>query len=168
MYSLINIRAPGLTSGLQGSVNVHRGALLLVPQWHCISSFVFYMLCCFHFRNDVSIMLYVKFMLYISCAMYFKEKFERSKHWKQSLILRILFRCLKDNTIAWCCCNISIISLYLKPSLKYSSKSQKCDPTDTDEMWKMIFNEHTFWITWHQGQGVKSHFLKKSSTRLSS
>ena len=35
-------RIPGLTSGLQGSVNVHRGALLLVPQWHCISSFVFY------------------------------------------------------------------------------------------------------------------------------
>ena len=35
-------RAPGLTSGLQGSVNVHRGALLLVPQWRCISSFVFY------------------------------------------------------------------------------------------------------------------------------
>ena len=33
-------RAPGLTSGLQGSVNVLRGALLLVPQ--CISSFVFY------------------------------------------------------------------------------------------------------------------------------
>ena len=25
-------RPPGLTSGLQGSVNVHRGALLLVPQ----------------------------------------------------------------------------------------------------------------------------------------
>ena len=25
-------RAPGLVSGLQGSVNVHRGALLLVPQ----------------------------------------------------------------------------------------------------------------------------------------
>ena len=25
-------RAPGLTSGLQGSVNVHRSALLLVPQ----------------------------------------------------------------------------------------------------------------------------------------
>ena len=35
-------RAPGLNSGLQGSVNVHRGALLLVPQWQCISSFVFY------------------------------------------------------------------------------------------------------------------------------
>ena len=38
-------RAPGLTSGLQGSVNVHRGALLLVPQWQCISSFVFYIAC---------------------------------------------------------------------------------------------------------------------------
>ena len=25
-------RAPGLTSGFQGSVNVHHGALLLVPQ----------------------------------------------------------------------------------------------------------------------------------------
>ena len=35
-------RAPGLTSGLQGSVNVHVGALLLVPQWQCINSFVFY------------------------------------------------------------------------------------------------------------------------------
>ena len=35
-------RVPGLTSGLQGSVNVHRGALLLVPQWQYISSFVFY------------------------------------------------------------------------------------------------------------------------------
>ena len=35
-------RAPGLTSGLQGSVNVNLGALLLVPQWQCISSFVFY------------------------------------------------------------------------------------------------------------------------------
>ena len=35
-------RAPGLTSGLKGSVNVHSGALLLVPQWQCISSFVFF------------------------------------------------------------------------------------------------------------------------------
>ena len=35
-------RAPGLTSGFQGSVNVQRGALLLVPQWQYISSFVFY------------------------------------------------------------------------------------------------------------------------------
>ena len=34
--------APGLTSGLQGSVNVHRVAQLLVPQGRCISSFVFY------------------------------------------------------------------------------------------------------------------------------
>ena len=35
-------RALCLTSGLQGSVNVHHGALLLVSQWQCISSFVFY------------------------------------------------------------------------------------------------------------------------------
>ena len=35
-------RAPGLTSDLQESVNVHRGALLLVPQWQCISSSVFH------------------------------------------------------------------------------------------------------------------------------
>ena len=35
-------RAPVLTSGLQGSENVHRGALLLVQQLRCISSFVFY------------------------------------------------------------------------------------------------------------------------------
>ena len=34
-------RAPGLTSGLQGSVYVLRGALLFVPQWQCISSFVY-------------------------------------------------------------------------------------------------------------------------------
>ena len=36
-------RAPALTSSLQGSVGVHRGALLLVPQWQYISSFVFYL-----------------------------------------------------------------------------------------------------------------------------
>ena len=42
------------------------------------------------------------------------------------------------------------------------SQSQKCDPTDTDEMWKMNFYYHTFWIMWHQGQDVKSHFLKNS------
>ena len=35
-------RSPSRTSGLQESVNVHRCALLLVPQWQCISSFVFY------------------------------------------------------------------------------------------------------------------------------
>ena len=37
-------RAPGLTSGLQGSVNFHLDALLLVPQRQCISPFVFYIL----------------------------------------------------------------------------------------------------------------------------
>ena len=35
-------RAPGLTSGFQGSRNVHRCALLLVSQRQCISSFVFF------------------------------------------------------------------------------------------------------------------------------
>ena len=35
-------REPDLTSSLQGSVKVHCGALLLVPQWQCISSLVFY------------------------------------------------------------------------------------------------------------------------------
>ena len=35
-------RAPGLTYGLQGYMNIQRGALLLVPQWRCISSFVFF------------------------------------------------------------------------------------------------------------------------------
>ena len=44
-------RAPGLTSGLQGFVNVHRGALLLVPQWQCISSFVFYIVLAIHFPS---------------------------------------------------------------------------------------------------------------------
>ena len=39
-------QAPGLTSGLQGSVNVHHGALLLMPQWQCICSFVFYIIPC--------------------------------------------------------------------------------------------------------------------------
>ena len=37
-----SFRAPGLTSGFQGSENVHRGALVLVPQRQCISSFVCY------------------------------------------------------------------------------------------------------------------------------
>ena len=35
-------RAPGLTSALQGSVNVHRGALLLVPQ--CASVLLYFTL----------------------------------------------------------------------------------------------------------------------------
>ena len=37
-------RAPGLTSGLQGSVNVHRGDLLLLPHWQCISFFLYFTL----------------------------------------------------------------------------------------------------------------------------
>ena len=37
-------RAPGLTSWFQGSGNVHRGALLLVSQWQCISFFLYFTL----------------------------------------------------------------------------------------------------------------------------
>ena len=33
---------PGHLSPLVSSVNFHRGGLLLVPQWQCISCFVFY------------------------------------------------------------------------------------------------------------------------------
>ena len=48
-------RAPSLTSGLQGFMNVHRGALLLVPQWQCMSSFVFktVLLCSLHSRETL-------------------------------------------------------------------------------------------------------------------
>ena len=35
-------RVPGLNSGLQGSLNVYRDDLLLLPHWQRISSFVFY------------------------------------------------------------------------------------------------------------------------------
>ena len=49
---------------------------------------------------------------------------------------------------------------YSSPLALFYSQSQKCDPTYTDEMWKMNFNYHTFWIMWHQGQNVKSQFLK--------
>ena len=38
-------RAPGLTSGLQGSMNAYRSALLMVPQWQCNNSFVLHMCC---------------------------------------------------------------------------------------------------------------------------
>ena len=45
-------RALGLTSGYQGSVNVYRGTLLLVLQWECISSFVFYILLYFTYKRQ--------------------------------------------------------------------------------------------------------------------
>ena len=51
-------RASGLTSGLQGSMNVHRGALLLVPQWQCISYFVFCIVY-IHYENFVMIFAYM-------------------------------------------------------------------------------------------------------------
>ena len=51
-------RAPGPASGLQGSVNVHQGALLLVPQWQCISSFVFYILVKWNIQISLSVQNY--------------------------------------------------------------------------------------------------------------
>ena len=57
-------RAPGLTSGLQGSVNVHRGAPLLVPLWQSISSFLFYTLGCgfmSHCRQEFFILYFIAF-----------------------------------------------------------------------------------------------------------
>ena len=61
--------APGLTSGLQGSVNVHRDALLLVPQWPCISSFVFYT---YNTNNNNSILLEVLASLF-TLSEYFPD-----------------------------------------------------------------------------------------------
>ena len=43
-----SFRAPGLTTGLQGSMNVHRGALLLLPQWP-----VHHFFCILQFRKDL-------------------------------------------------------------------------------------------------------------------
>ena len=63
-------RAPGLTSGLQGSVNVHRGALLLVPQWQCISSFVFYIgnVKCWRTDDWRCVITIVYFGLWLRCT----------------------------------------------------------------------------------------------------
>ena len=61
--------APGLTSGLRGYVNVHRGALLLVPQWQCISYFVFYFFCILHCIPAV-----------ISAKELFRFMFQNSTH----------------------------------------------------------------------------------------
>ena len=36
-------QAPDLTFDTQGTTTFHRGTLLFVPQWQCISSLVFYM-----------------------------------------------------------------------------------------------------------------------------
>ena len=65
---IITSRAPGLTSGLQGSVNVHRGALLLVPQWQCISSFVIYIWTLRYWLNTKSSRSSEKHLLAV-CAM---------------------------------------------------------------------------------------------------
>ena len=67
-------RAPGLTSGLQGSMNVHRSALLLVPQWQCISCFVFFIgmdpLFWGLFKHKIVIFYSVMCLLHRSCYLY--------------------------------------------------------------------------------------------------
>ena len=77
-------RAPGLTSGFQGSVNVHRGALLLVPQWQCISSFVFYI-------------LFLRLVL-LSCVFFSPNVFFLLKWWTVNVIGTVYktFICLKN------------------------------------------------------------------------
>ena len=52
-------RPPSLTSGLQGSVNVHRGAPLFVSQWQCISSFYLHYMANCPFHTHVGILAYV-------------------------------------------------------------------------------------------------------------
>ena len=59
-------RAPGLTSWFQGSGNVHRGALLLVSQWQCISFFF----CILHWTQSIDsgplgLLLKTFFLLYV-------------------------------------------------------------------------------------------------------
>ena len=64
-------RAPGLTYGLQGSVNVHRGALLLVPQWQCISSFVFYIGTDVTKSQDVLCLVYLQELCLLTLRIFF-------------------------------------------------------------------------------------------------
>ena len=82
-------RAPVLTSALQWSVNVHRGALLLVPQWQCISSFVFYI-----------------FVTLVPFAMW---------SWQCSSPRRVRLKCYYAFVLVFCCCDTSyIVSLEQK------------------------------------------------------
>ena len=69
-------RAPCLTSGLQESVIVHLGALLLVSQWQSISSFVFYIDIDSHGFADIdshgfanSDVLRDAFFIFLSCLV---------------------------------------------------------------------------------------------------
>ena len=64
-------RAPDLTSGLQGSVNVHRDALLLVPQWQCISSFVLYILFKIHAIYCINSRILVRFTFSHTCMSHY-------------------------------------------------------------------------------------------------
>ena len=93
-------RAPGLTSGLQGSVNVHRGALLFVPQWQCISSFVFYIFlivwsCCVNIR-----LLYSTVKYTIPLSMSYFIMIYASKRWNQVSQKEPLISCV-SRTFYW-------------------------------------------------------------------
>ena len=80
-------RAPGFTSDLQGFENVHRGALLLVPQWQCISSFVFYV--------RVSSALLHRYFGHCSfnfwkwCSKWLSQKYTTWMFWRVNGILRV-------------------------------------------------------------------------------
>ena len=100
-------RAPGLTSGLQGSLNVRRGALLLVPQWQCISSFVFYIYTCIHvyiIRMIFKVVLITRSLLkwiLISLGPFCCVCATVTVHlmcWTSGIILHNIFRILKRNT----------------------------------------------------------------------
>ena len=74
-------RAPGLTSGLQRSVNVHRGALLLVPQWQCINSFVFYTCMCSNVETSLSWTCHVSWLWISNIPMYFYFALYKKPAW---------------------------------------------------------------------------------------
>ena len=74
-------QALGLNSGLQGSVNVHRGALLLVPQWRWISSFVFYK-------------IYTLSYFYTFCVPHFYDLSALVGCWSSVSIRRIIYKFL--------------------------------------------------------------------------
>ena len=88
--------APGLTSGLQGSMNVHCGALLLVPQWQCISSFVFYLFLLGHtcFTNACLVLYHCKTSLQV-CHQFLSMKSDSLKQmkWKYTIITLIKIHC---------------------------------------------------------------------------
>ena len=107
-----------LTSGLQGSVNVHRGALLLVSQWQCISSFVFYICTfCSFFRIMANISIfctrwysdinfYFRFSPFMRCC---KECDACNNWWIFCIVLREITQTKTD----WIIANFSVLLLFV-------------------------------------------------------